>query len=95
VATIFLEPKHRELLRAELGDQIEGIDIVSANAYLGAEPIASALAAGAEIVVCGRVADPSLALGPAHVASRLGHERLGSSSGAARWRATSSNAARR
>jgi hypothetical protein len=37
---------------------------VSANAYLGAEPIASALAAGAQIVVCGRVADPSLALGP-------------------------------
>jgi hypothetical protein len=55
---------HRDLLRKELGDQIEGIDIVSANAYLGAEPIASALAAGAEIVVCGRVADPSLALGP-------------------------------
>ena len=55
---------HRALLRAELGDRIDEIDLVSANAYLGAEPIAAALAAGADVVVCGRVADPSLALGP-------------------------------
>ena len=55
---------HRALLRGELGERIDAIDIVSANAYLGAEPIAAALSAGAEIVVCGRVADPSLALGP-------------------------------
>ncbi|MBI3369749.1 MAG: DUF1446 domain-containing protein, partial [Burkholderiales bacterium] len=39
--------------------------LVSANAYQGAEAIADALIAGAEIVVCGRVADPSLTLGPA------------------------------
>lgn len=39
--------------------------VVSANAYLGAEPIADALLAGADIVVCGRVADPSLTVGPA------------------------------
>jgi hypothetical protein len=32
------------LLRAELGGQIDAIEIVSANAYLGAEPIAAALA---------------------------------------------------
>jgi hypothetical protein len=57
-------PAHRALLRAELGERIDAIEIVSANAYLGAEPIAAALSAGAEIVVCGRVADPSLALGP-------------------------------
>ncbi|MFN6998175.1 MAG: acyclic terpene utilization AtuA family protein, partial [Aquincola tertiaricarbonis] len=39
--------------------------LVSANAYLGAEAIAQALKAGAQVVVCGRVADPSLVVGPA------------------------------
>lgn len=38
--------------------------ISSANVYLGAFPIARALAAGADIVICGRVTDPSLVLGP-------------------------------
>ncbi|WP_344665100.1 acyclic terpene utilization AtuA family protein [Catenulispora yoronensis] len=38
---------------------------VSANAYLGGWGIAAALAGGADIVVCGRVTDASLVLGPA------------------------------
>lgn len=58
-------PEHRALLRETLGAQMEGLRIVSANAYIGAEPIAAALDAGAQIVVCGRVADPSLTVGPA------------------------------
>lgn len=51
--------------RALLGTAADGLTLVSANAYLGAQAIADALRAGAEIVVCGRVADPSLAVGPA------------------------------
>ncbi len=36
--------------------------LVSANAYLGAQPIVSALAARADVVLTGRVADPSMFL---------------------------------
>jgi hypothetical protein len=48
-----------------VADAAAGRTLVAANAYLGAEAIADALRAGAQIVVCGRVADPSLAVGPA------------------------------
>jgi hypothetical protein len=38
--------------------------IASANAYLGGRPIADAIAAGADVVITGRVVDSALALGP-------------------------------
>ncbi|MBX3611787.1 MAG: DUF1446 domain-containing protein, partial [Hydrogenophaga sp.] len=56
---------HRGLLREALGGALDGLQLVSANAYIGAEAIAQALRDGADVVVAGRVADPSLALGPA------------------------------
>lgn len=39
-------------------------DALFASAYLGARPIADALAAGADVVITGRVADASLFVGP-------------------------------
>jgi len=58
-------PQHRAALAQALGAAMPQEPVVSANAYIGAQPIADALRAGADIVVCGRVADPSLVLGPA------------------------------
>lgn len=51
-------------LQQILPASLQGVKLVSANAYLGAQAIADALRAGAQIVVTGRVADPALALGP-------------------------------
>jgi hypothetical protein len=55
----------------ETGESIRTVAdrLVSANAYLGARPIAEALSGGARLVVTGRVADASLTLGPAVHAS--------------------------
>ncbi|MCC2100961.1 MAG: DUF1446 domain-containing protein, partial [Hyphomicrobiales bacterium] len=61
-----------DILRADDADIIEtGLrasqmqaSLVSANAYIGARPIADALDQGATIVITGRVSDPALFLGP-------------------------------
>ncbi|MBD1380989.1 acyclic terpene utilization AtuA family protein [Metabacillus arenae] len=64
----------------DISDKIESIDpilwetgkrlsqlsgkVVSANAYIGAEPIVEALEKGANFIIGGRLADPSLYIGP-------------------------------
>ncbi len=58
--------------------------LISAEAYLGAEPIVQALREGAQIVVTGRVADPSLFLAPMMYEfgwDPLDHEKIGAGSG--------------
>ncbi len=58
--------------------------LVSAEVYLGAEPIAEALRAGAQIVVSGRVADPSIFMAPMMVEfgwDPLDHLHLGRGNG--------------
>ena len=52
----------------ELTDLVGGAKVpaqlLSANAYLGAEPVARALAAGADVVITGRCVDSAVTLGP-------------------------------
>ncbi|MCT9809588.1 DUF1446 domain-containing protein [Acidovorax sp. Be4] len=57
--------EHAQALQQACGADWPAARVVSANAYIGAQPIAEALQAGAEIVIAGRVADPALVLGPA------------------------------
>jgi len=65
---------HLDELR-EAGERFDNVDtgealadsshLLTANAYLGGEGISRALAAGADVVVTGRVTDAALAVGPA------------------------------
>jgi len=59
------DSRGRELLRGYLMPADAARELVSANVYLGASAIAAALRGGAQVVVTGRVADPSLTVGPA------------------------------
>ncbi|OLU12826.1 hypothetical protein BVH01_20865 [Pseudomonas sp. PA1(2017)] len=53
----------RGSLQGWLPDALDG-EVVSVNVYTGDDGIVQALDEGADIVLCGRVADPSLAVGP-------------------------------
>jgi hypothetical protein len=55
------------LVNIDTGEELDAREhrILTANAYLGAWPIERALAAGADIVICPRVTDASLIIGPA------------------------------
>jgi len=58
--------------------------LVSAEVYLGAEPIVAALKQGAQIVVTGRVADPSIFMAPMMYEfgwDALDHAKLGAGNG--------------
>ncbi|MBR0681284.1 DUF1446 domain-containing protein [Roseomonas eburnea] len=49
---------------ADAGLDMSAWTLVSANAYIGAAPLAQALGQGAQVVVAGRTSDPSLAVAP-------------------------------
>jgi hypothetical protein len=61
-----LQAEGCEFVNLETGQPLAdaGLAVVSANAYLGAQPIQQALAGDARLVITGRVADASLTLGP-------------------------------
>lgn len=59
-------------------------NLISAEAYLGAEPIVQALREGAQIVITGRVADPSIFMAPMAYEfgwDPLDHTKLGAGNG--------------
>jgi hypothetical protein len=57
------DPLYRNL---DTGDSLRKVDkdLTTATAYFGARPIVEALSGGADIVITGRCADPSLTVGP-------------------------------
>jgi hypothetical protein len=63
-----LLPREAELRARGVADMFTGAPfperLETANAYLGARPIARALEAGADLVITGRVTDSALVLGP-------------------------------
>lgn len=58
-------PEGEAIVRRHIAREYAGKPFASANAYQGAFEIARALSEGAQVVVTGRVADPSLTVGPA------------------------------
>ena len=59
------DAKGAAIVAKYISPEFSGRPFASANVYQGAKEIAEALREGAQVVVTGRVADPSLVLGPA------------------------------
>jgi len=61
-----MQAKGEKLASMDTGEPLSIVQdrLLSANAYIGAGPIVEALRQGAQIVIAGRVTDPSLALAP-------------------------------
>ena len=72
----------RSIVRDHLPNSFDAARFVCANVYQGAFEIAEAIRAGAQIVVTGRVADPSLTLGPAIAHFGWGREQWDELAGA-------------
>jgi hypothetical protein len=73
----------QRFVNQETGEELPAdAQVVTANAYLGAAPIAAALSAGADVVVTGRVTDASLVVGPTVWAFGWGPDDLDQLAGA-------------
>ncbi len=61
-----LQADGEALVNLDTGESLaeSGIEVLTANAYLGGFGIAAALSADADVVVCGRVTDAALVVGP-------------------------------
>jgi hypothetical protein len=54
-----------EFPHLDTGEELGRRAPITANAYLGGEPVTAALAAGADVVITGRITDAALVIGPA------------------------------
>lgn len=60
----YMQPADIRRLPAIEGIEVGTAPVLGANAYIGARPVADALALGAEVVLVGRTTDAALVLGP-------------------------------
>ena len=59
-----IHQRSAEIKDIDNGNPLNEYDIISANAYIGVESILQAIRANAQVIITGRVADPSLFLAP-------------------------------